>query len=167
MSGSLHAWYSLRDLESLGARQAVLSGEFELGKLPRFSSLLCDAEGSVRATLGFGQRREGWLTLELQYEAAVRLLCQRCLEPMSHPMVGRVALVVLDSDSAEPQLPEGFEPVELEGGRLSPAQLIEDELIVSLPLVPRHARADDCGSLRPASEPLGGRAEAVTDVPNR
>jgi uncharacterized metal-binding protein YceD (DUF177 family) len=28
-----------------------------------------------------------------------------------------------------------------------PAQLIEDELIISIPLVPKHARVDDCGSL--------------------
>ena len=50
--------------------------------------------------------------------------------------------------------PEGFEPFELEEGRLQPAQLIEDELIVAIPLVPKHARVEDCGSLaREFAEP--------------
>ena len=46
-----------------------------------------------------------------------------------------------------PRSRTGFEPVELEDGRLLPAALIEDELIVSIPLVPKHARVEDCGSL--------------------
>ncbi|HJR70977.1 MAG TPA: hypothetical protein VKA43_13120, partial [Gammaproteobacteria bacterium] len=44
-------------------------------------------------------------------------------------------------------VPDGFEPFELEGGRLKPAELIEDEIIVAMPLVPKHARIEDCGSL--------------------
>ena len=33
------------------------------------------------------------------------------------------------------------------GNQLLPAQLIEDELIVSIPLVPKHERLEDCGSV--------------------
>src|SRR5690606_6854307 len=40
MSGSLHAWYSLRDLEALGQRHATLDGEIELSKLIRLAGLL-------------------------------------------------------------------------------------------------------------------------------
>ena len=53
MSGSLHAWYSLRDLESLADREVTLSGELDLGKLTRLKSLLHSDVGSVRATLQF------------------------------------------------------------------------------------------------------------------
>ena len=40
MSGSLHAWYSLRDLESLADRGVTLGGELTIGKLTRLKSLL-------------------------------------------------------------------------------------------------------------------------------
>ena len=74
MSGSLHAWYSLRDLESLANRDVALTGELILGKLTRLVSLLHSDVGSVRATLRFRQRRDGWLAIALDYQAAVQLI---------------------------------------------------------------------------------------------
>jgi uncharacterized protein len=147
MSGSLHTWYSLRDLEAFGVRQVVLSGDLEIGRLTRLAGLLHSDTGSVKATLRFRQRRDGWLSIELEYETAVELECQRCLEPFRHEIAAKVEIALLESDSMEPHVPEGFEPVALDNGRLMPARLVEDELIVSIPLVPKHARIDDCGSL--------------------
>lgn len=147
MSGSLHTWYSLRDLEARASRDAALSGELKLDKLPRLASMLHSGDGSVRATLGFSQRRDGWLGAQLSYEAAVELVCQRCLEPFRHEWTDRVELVIAAADALPADVPEGHEPFELEEGRLLPAQLIEDELIVSIPIVPKHARIEDCGSL--------------------
>jgi uncharacterized protein len=147
MSGSLHAWYSLRDLESLANREVALTGELDFRLLTRLRGLLHSDVGSVRATLLFRQRRDGWLALELDYQAAVHLKCQRCLEPFEYKLADRVDVVVADADSMPATAPEGFEPFELEDGRLQPAQLIEDELIVAMPLVPKHARVEECGSV--------------------
>jgi uncharacterized protein len=147
MSGSLRAWYSLRDLESLADRGVALSGELDVDTLARLKSLLHSGVGSVRATLGFRQRRDGWLGVQLDYQGFVHLVCQRCLEPFRHELEDSVNVVIADGDSLPAAEPTGHEPFELEGGRLQPAQLIEDELIVAIPLVPKHARVEDCGSL--------------------
>jgi uncharacterized protein len=146
MSGSLHTWYSLRDLEALGARAAVLSGELPLARFARLVDLLHSDRGSVRATLSFRQR-SGWLGFSLSYETTVELTCQRCLEPLEQVLSATVEIALVESDADGPHVPEGIEPVVAEGGRFNPAQIIEDELIVGLPLVPKHARTDDCGSL--------------------
>ena len=156
MSGSLHAWYSLRDLESLANRGVTLSGELDIDKLTRLKSLLHSDSGSVRATLRFRQRGDGWLQSELDYRAAVELVCQRCLEPFRQELAEQVNVVLADGDSLPATVPAGFEPFELEGGRLQPAQLIEDELLVAIPLVPKHARVEDCGSL---ARELAGQGE--------
>jgi uncharacterized protein len=156
MSGSLHAWYSLRDLESLADRGVTLEGELPIGKLTRLESLLHSDAGSVRATLRFRQRHDGWLASELEYRGAVELVCQRCLEPYRHELGGTVNVVLADSASLPAAVPEGFEPFELEDGRLRPAELVEEELIVALPLVPKHARIEDCGSL---ARQLAGQGE--------
>ena len=156
MSGSLHAWYSLRDLESLADRGVTLSGELDVGQLTRLRGLLHSDSGSVRATLRFRQRGDGWLASELGISGAVELKCQRCLEPFRYELEESVNVVVADSDSLPPTVPTGFEPFELEEGRLQPAQLIEDELIVAIPLVPKHARVEDCGSL---ARELAGQGE--------
>jgi uncharacterized protein len=154
MSGSLHAWYSLRDLESLADREVTLDGELAVSKLTRLVSLLHSDAGSVRATLRFRQRRDGWLAVALDYQAAVQLVCQRCLEPYTHELADSVNVVVADREAMPEAVPTGFEPFELEGAKLQPVQLLEDELIVALPLVPRHARVEDCGSLARKSREL-------------
>jgi uncharacterized protein len=156
MSGSLHAWYSLRDLESLANRGVTLSGELDIGTLTRLKGLLHSDSGSVSATLRFRQRGDGWLGSELEFKADVELVCQRCLEPFRQELVESVNVVIADSDSLPETVPTGFEPFELEDARLQPAQLIEDEIIVAIPLVPKHARVEDCGSLARA---LAGQGE--------
>jgi DUF177 domain-containing protein len=147
MSGSLQAWYSLRDLEALGGRQGELGGELEIKRLPRLAGLLNSSTGSVRARLRFRQRGVGPLELTLELETTVELLCQRCLEPFAQPIAERVDMALIEPGGTEVSVPPGYEPIELDEGRFSPALLIEDELIVSIPLVPKHERVEDCGSL--------------------
>jgi uncharacterized protein len=147
MSGSLHASYSLRDLEALVGRDGELAGQLGFEEMPRLTGLLQSATGSVRASLRFRQRDDGGLALTLEYETTVQLLCQRCLEPYAERIANRVEMALVEEGAAEDSLPEGREPVELDDGRLLPARVIEDELIVSIPLAPKHARIEDCGSL--------------------
>jgi uncharacterized protein len=156
MPGSLDTWYSLRELESLADREVTLSGELDVRTLTRLTSLLHSDVGSVSATLLFRQRRDGWLAAVLDYRATVELVCQRCLEPFRHEVAQSVNVVIADSDSLPATVPDGFEPFELAGGRLKPVELVEDELIVAIPLVPKHARVEDCGSL---ARQLAGQGE--------
>ena len=156
MSGSLHAWYSLRELASRAGRGGTLAGELTIGKLTRLKGLLHSDVGSVSATLRFRQRADGWLETELDYRGSVELVCQRCLEPFRHELADVVNVVLADDASSPTTVPEGFEPFELESGRLRPAELVEEELIVAIPLVPKHARIEDCGSL---ARQLAGQGE--------
>jgi uncharacterized protein len=97
--------------------------------------------------LQFRQRGVGRLTATLDLETTVELTCQRCLEPFAQPIAERVELLFVDPGEAGAAIPQDYEPIELDDGRLLPARLIEDELIVAIPFVPKHARVEDCGSL--------------------
>lgn len=158
MSGSLHAWYSLRELEALADRGGTLGGAVALGKLGRFMKLLNSDVGAVQATLSFRHGSAGRLVAVLDYRAEVELVCQRCLEPFRHGVTGHVEMTLVDEDSV-PRTSDEIERYELEEGRLRPSQLIEDELIVAMPLVPKHPRPEDCGSLaRDLAGPSEGSA---------
>jgi uncharacterized protein len=85
--------------------------------------------------------------VELTYTAALEVTCQRCLEAFRHELTDRVNVVLVAAGSMAETVPEGYETFELADGRLSPAELIEDELIVSMPLAPKHGRLEDCGSV--------------------
>lgn len=160
MPRSLYAWYSLSELEALGQREARLDGEIDATRLTRLRELLNSEDGSVRASLKFGQRGAGYVTVDLDYETDLELACQRCLEPMKEKRSGHVSLVVLEDESMAAGAPAGYEPITLSGKRVQPAELVEDELIVSLPLIPRHARIEECGGLARSLEALQDENEA-------
>ena len=147
MSRSLYVWYSLNELEALGRRQVQLNGEMDLGKLTRLCELLKSDKGSVRASLRFSQQGMGSTAVDLSYEGNLDLVCQRCLESVTEKISGRVLLVILEDDSMVSSAPAGHEPIVLSGARFQPAETVEDELIVSLPLVARHSQVDECGGL--------------------
>lgn len=147
MPGSLQAWYSVGDLEVLGSRGTELRGELKLGRMSRLGELLHDDGGSVKASLRFRHRDGGGLVLDLDYETTLALTCQRCLERLEYPVAEHVELAVVESEALERRLPPGCDSLVLGDERLNPAQLIEDELIVAVPLVPKHERMEECGSL--------------------
>jgi uncharacterized metal-binding protein YceD (DUF177 family) len=72
-----------------------------------------------------------------------------------------VDVVLADAASVPSAVPEGVEPFELEEGRLQPAQLVEDELIIAIPLVARHAVIEECGGLARELAKLSERSDMV------
>ena len=138
MSAGLQTWYSLPDLMALADRGAVLEGSIELDKLARLGQLLNASDGSVSARIALNRGYDGTLQLQLEYSARLELLCQRCLEPLVHEVNDCVDFAVAETEESLGVLPRGTDLIALEGERLRPATLLEDELIVSLPLVPRH-----------------------------
>jgi uncharacterized protein len=78
--------------------------------------------------------------------ADLTLECQRTLEPFEWPAVVDTRLGLLESEAGAAALPPDCEPLLLEDGSLSPRRVIEDELLLALPLVP----------VKPGSEALQG-----------
>lgn len=96
------------------------------------------ARGQVRSPVG----REPEIRLHLQASTSVWLTCQRCLEPVSQVLtVDRVFRFVRDETLAE-QLDEQTEDEDVLAlpARLDLVELLEDELILAMPLVPMHER---------------------------
>ena len=96
------------------------------------------SEGSARAKLSFRLQSGDTLVMALECEASLELVCQRCLEPVAHEVSEQVDFAIAEDQETLAVLPRGMDLIALEGDRLQPATLIEDELIVSLPLVPKH-----------------------------
>lgn len=138
MSGALHSWYSLPDLAGLAQRGVVLEGAIQLAKCGRLQKLLNSDAGCVEARLVFSKSHDELLLMQLQCAARLELICQRCLKPVVHEVSEQVEFAIADNEDSLAVLPQGVDLIALQGDRFQPATLIEDELIVSLPLVPRH-----------------------------
>jgi len=111
-----------------------------------------DVGGSVRGRVHFTRER-GLAVAELALEGTAQLQCQRCLQPLQFPLQARVRLALLSSEAQAARVPPELEPVLASGGKLSLGELITEELLLSLPLVPLHEAAH-CGvAPSPATPP--------------
>jgi uncharacterized protein len=119
------------------AAKRLFDGRLPLSGMPRLRPVLADAEGDCRFEVEFGVDALGMRYVEVRAEAELPLLCQRTLERFLHPVRIDQRLGLITDESQEAALPEGVEPLLLDAsGELNPAGLVEDELILAVPVVP-------------------------------
>lgn len=119
------------------AARRSFEGRLPLASLGRLKDGLVDTEGEVAYVLEFDRDALQVPYVELRIDAELPLECQRGLHRFLHParIVQRLGLIRDEEDEAG--LPPGYEPfLVAEDGELRPAELIEDELILAVPLVP-------------------------------
>jgi len=125
----------------LAGRAASIERDVVLAQLPR----LIDAgalEGTrVRGELRFGLF-EGRATVEARVSGTVMLSCQRCLEPVAVTVVEAAPLIVLATH--EDAVPAGFDPILGNAERLPVIEVIEEQLLLGLPLVAMHPPGAGC-----------------------
>jgi uncharacterized protein len=132
-----------RPLDALGlARSAArVEREFEVAGFARLRERLAEPAGSATARAEFGLQGH-WPVARLHVEADVVLTCQRCLGPMRRRLASESQLVFADENAAE--LPDGFESVGGDPRKLDLAALVEDELLLAVPLIPQHEAGEAC-----------------------
>ena len=103
----------------------------------RLRDSLVDTEGECRFTLEFGQDAMNQAFVEVRAEAELPLQCQRTMERYLQPVRVMQQLGLITSEAQESALPEGMEPLLVpDSAELRPIDLVEDELILALPVVP-------------------------------
>jgi len=107
--------------------------------MPRLAPLLTDRSGETVYRLAFQRDAEGRAVIRGEVAAALRLVCQRCLEPVDVPVDSRFTLGVVTGLEEERLLPEDYEGLTVTADTLVPRDIVEDELLLSVPAVPRHA----------------------------
>ena len=105
--------------------------------LGRLCGALAGNEGEVDYRLDFGRDELGTDYVDVHAQAPLTMICQRTLEPFVLPVTVDNRLGLIRRERDEAGLPPGCEPLLVpEDGRLHPADVIEDELLLALPLVP-------------------------------
>jgi len=121
------------------AHDAVeLESTLPLAQMKRLSAMLYQSEGTVAISLAFAVDILGVSSLQGRLQTSLDLVCQRCLEPMHVDVDTVLALGFARSDAGVEQIPTGLEPVRVEGGQVDLLQLLEDEIMLALPQIPRH-----------------------------
>lgn len=118
------------------------AGTWPLSRMSRLSELLCEPGGDARFELEFSLDTDQRPNIRLSVQAQLPLLCQASLQPYLQPVERCVDLGVIESMADEALLPEHLDPVLVEDGRLAIVTLVEDELLLGMPQVPRNPELD-------------------------
>jgi len=150
------------DIDRMADGEADIDFSVPVAELPRLRSRLevgGVAHGSVHFT-----REAGLAVAELNLRGKAVLQCQRCMGQLQMPVDTRSRVALIPSEADASRVPEDLEPMLAPGGRISIREIVEEELMLFLPIVPSHGNAAECVQTAP-----GGGVEqegpAVTQRP--
>ncbi len=119
----------------LASKKSRFIGEIPIDKMPRLLAYLSSSDGVVSFELEFYQHR-GRCTLNGKFSAQLSMICQRSLNEYKHSIQGTWQQVVVQSESDELELPDTIDALYVNSDGLNLQNVVEDEVILSLPLVP-------------------------------
>jgi uncharacterized protein len=115
----------------------IFSGTIPLARMKRLVPLLVTAQGEASFVAAFRKDLDKRVVIDLQVEAALPLVCQASLDVYDEQVNRSSELAVIEDVGELDELPENYDPVQTENGRLAIAGLVEDELLLGLPQIPR------------------------------
>ena len=168
LTGNLPEQVDHRKLANGGV---ALNGAFPVRRFSRLTACLANDEGLVHVSLGFGSVPSGVdgqdrnrTRLTGQLNARVNLVCRRCLGNLGYDLDCGIDAVLVEDEAALEELPLSEDGILCEGRIVKIADLIEDDLILALPMVPGHTDTDcrfDGAACAPGS--VGGQDEMPSE----
>jgi uncharacterized protein len=145
------AWSKPRDVGALADEQADLELAIPLAEFSRVRARLGALEGAINGHVRFGRDGE-FAVAALEISGSVPLVCQRCLQLMPWKIDGRALVALIAADAQADRVPEHLEPMLAAGGKISLRDLLEEELLLALPIVALHRDAGRCEPAPTADE---------------
>ncbi|EKD55288.1 MAG: hypothetical protein ACD_60C00017G0005 [uncultured bacterium] len=122
-----------------------LDGVLWVKEMQRFSASLSDDSGEVSVQMAFEIDEQGIRYLKGHLAALVMLQCQRCLDPFKHEIISNFLLGIVHTTEEAEELPNRYDPLIVVDDTLILRDMIEEELIISLPIVAMH-HTKDCNA---------------------
>jgi uncharacterized protein len=136
-------WTKPLDIDRLANSEADIDFAVPLAELPRLRAQLKNVAGTVSGSVHFA-REAGFVVADLTMSGTADLVCQRCLAVMPEVVSSAVRVALVLTEAQGSRVPEHLEPVLALDGRISVGELVEEELLLALPIVPLHTRPGDC-----------------------
>ncbi len=134
----------LVDCVRLAAAGAVVERVYPLARFERLADVLAEPRGQLKIRVAFERLGSDRFGATLAVEAAPRLVCQRCLQAFDLPVnVG--SRVEFTEDEGADAADADREICKMTAGRVSLAELAEEELLLAVPVAPICADPARCG----------------------
>ncbi len=131
------------------------TGVVELVDFPRLAPLLTRLQGEAAYTFRFSRDGLGRPLIAGNVEATLWQTCQRCSQPVAIPVDAGFQLVVVEGLDEAAALDDALDPLMVDEAKIHLLELLEDELLLSLPVVARH---ETCQAWQYDDEPLAAES---------
>lgn len=126
------------DTRKIFLQQGSISGELGLERLPRVTKSLADDQGSVSIDLHFQLNDAKQRLILGSIKARLNVICQRCLKALAIELTDDIKLVLVKDEEAVKQLEAELDPWICQDHKLDLANLVEEQLILCMPIVSYH-----------------------------
>jgi uncharacterized protein len=114
-------------------------GVYTPEQVERLTEFVVSVDSDVECDMTFAIDNQRLAVIKGDAKVAVTLECQRCGKPFSHAVYTTYCFSPIKNDEQAEALPEAYEPIQVnEFGEIDLRALVEDEIILSLPVVPVH-----------------------------
>lgn len=122
----------------LASEKRKIEGFLPPDKLDRFSEAVIDVVGDLEVSLVFrrGPNRSGLMTGSAK--AIVSLECQNCMQAFEQSVTAKFRHVLVQQEAQLFDLADDQDGIVCPSEMVEVSELIEDELILALPMVARH-----------------------------
>ncbi len=151
------SWSKLRDVAKLADSRAGFEFELAANELAGLPQGVTVGPIPLHVRMLF-DREQGLPAVQLVVKGVVTLTCQRCLQSMQYPVDGSTHVVIVDSEAAGERVSGERETFLAADGNVSCEALAVEELLLSLPLAPRHDDEQECGLTAGAVPAIEGSA---------
>jgi len=136
-------WSRRAPVETLVGTETAIDFSIPLSELPRVSQELTSKNGEARGHVRFS-RQLGHAVADLEVTAQPEVVCQRCMQPMQWPVNVNSRVALVSDYSAADRVPGGMEVFLVEADSVSVRDLVDEEVMLALPHVPRHDEDSEC-----------------------
>ena len=152
--------------ERLSAKPHVMEGRLSPGELERLEESLASGEGELHYTLSARLDPQRRKVVSCIIEGFVFLTCQVSLEPFRHRISIQDRLVLVESESRLPAIGEESDEEDyvVAEGPLDIRDLIEDAVLLALPMMPRKPGLEEAGMKETAPPPAGSPFAALASL---
>jgi uncharacterized protein len=130
------------DLFELAKQGRQYQAKVAIEQLQRFSPMLIDTAGDVDVLLNLYVVPTGTYVLAGQLVCRATARCQRCLHGMVIPLHCDFQLALVATEEQAALIEQSYEPLVLDNGMVSLLQIVEDELILSMPVIVMHPQQE-------------------------
>lgn len=124
--------------DKVAAAKRTFAGTMPVKGLNRLADLLAEPreDQALSFEIAFDLDDQGNKVAEVFVTGTLPLICQRTMKPFDYFIESRSKIGIVQDESVAEQLPEDYEPLVCPADELALKDLVEEEVLLALPLVP-------------------------------